>query len=75
VDGHFVVLADLLDGSKVAVGNTEFTIRRGELQPVADGKFALYFPISGDAVQSGRIVSDLLAIGLLDGQQIRFWVG
>jgi hypothetical protein len=36
-DNHCAVLIDLLHGSKVAVGDSQFLIRRGKLQPVANG--------------------------------------
>ena len=52
-------VASIFDGSKVAVGDAQFTIWGGELQAVAHGKFAVDLAVSGDAVQPGRIVGDL----------------
>ena len=69
-DSHRAGLVNLLHGSKVAVGDSQFTIGRGELQTVAYSKFALDLAVSGDTVQTGRIVGDLLAIRLLDGKKI-----
>jgi hypothetical protein len=52
VGGHFAVLGDCLNGSKIAVGNAQHPSRSSELQPVACSKLALDLMVSGDSARS-----------------------
>jgi hypothetical protein len=45
-----------IDGGKVAVADAKRLVRSGELDAVADGKFARNFPIHSDAGESAWIV-------------------
>ena len=56
------VLADLLDGAEVAVGNAKLPIGRGELEAVAYGKFPLDLAVGADAAQPRRVIGHLFAV-------------
>src|SRR5882757_10798939 len=50
-DGKLPIVAELLDGAKVTVGDTDLSIGRGELQAVADSEFAFDLAVGAYAAQ------------------------
>ena len=54
--GNATIGRDGLDDGKVAIGDAERLVGRGELDAVADGKLPVDFAIDADAGQAARIV-------------------
>ena len=50
---------DPVDGSEIAVRDSQLTVRRCELEAVTLGEVPAYFSVGGDSVQPLRVVGDL----------------
>lgn len=69
-DADLAVIADVLDGAEVTVGNLQILGRSCELYFVSNGELALDLTIRCDAAQAGWVISHLLAVLLLHGNKV-----
>ena len=68
--GNAAIGRDGLDDGKVAIGDAERLVGRGELDAVADGELAVDLAVDADAGQAARIVGGKFAGWLFDGEQV-----
>src|SRR5258705_7317717 len=59
---------EVLDCSKVAVGNSKLSCRRGELNAIAFGEVAMNFLVCRDSLQPARIVGAFLPVPEAHGE-------
>ena len=69
-DSQIAAWVDFLDCAKLAVGDVLLSIRRGKLYAVALREAALCLAVECHALQTARIVTELLAVLSFDGEQI-----
>ena len=61
---------EVLDCSKVAVGNSKLSRRRGELDAIAFGEVAMNFLVCRDSLQPARIVGAFLPVPEAHGEAV-----
>lgn len=68
------VVSDALDSAKVAGLHSQLFIRCGELDPLTDGKLAAFVALNssfhGLGAEPRRVVGNLFAVRLLNGEEI-----
>src|SRR5580692_7070604 len=71
--GHAAIGRNRLDYCKVAIGNAQRFVGRGELNAVAYGELAIDFLVDADACESARIIGGKFPVRFLDRELVGGW--